>query len=238
MGENDGHRERLRNRYLTGGLDSLPDEQVLELLLFFALPRKDTKPLAKKLLAHFGSLTATLEAGYRELSKVDGIGPNAATLISLVTPLSRRYMLGKNLKGHVLDTTQACGQYLIPFFHGIAEERVYLMCLDSKCKLIDCKQLEEGTVNSAHFSVRKAVEFAMSCKAASVVLAHNHPGGFATPSDADYVCTKRLQRALEPLEIILSDHIIVGDTDFVSLADQGFFDLDFDFEDRYNTFEP
>lgn len=238
MGENDGHRERLRQRYLTGGLDGLPDEQVLELLLFYALPRKDTKPLAKKLLAHFGSLTATLEAGYEELSKVDGIGPSAAMLISMITPLSRRYMLGKNVKGQIMDTTQACGQYLVPYFHGLTTEHVYMMCLDARCKLIECKLLEQGTVTSASFSIRKAVEHAMSCRAASIVIAHNHPAGFAGPSDADYVMTRHLQRALEPLEIVLSDHIIVADTDFYSMADHGFFDLDFDFEDRYNTFEP
>ena len=221
MGEHDGHRDRLRKRFLTHGLDVLQDHEVLELLLFYALPRKDTNDLARKLLKHFGSISAVLEAPLSELKAVGGIGDNAAVLLHLVTPLSRRYLLSRNDKGICLSTTQACGEYLLPYFFGASEELVYILCLDAKCKVLACRLLHTGSVNSAAVSLRKAAEIAISCNATSVVLAHNHPSGLALPSKADQETTILLKNTLEPLEILLIDHIIVADHDFVSMADNG-----------------
>ncbi len=222
MGEHDGHRNRLRKRFLSLGLDALQDHEVLELLLFYALPRKDTNGLARKLLQHFGSIAAVLEAPLPELKAVGGIGENAAILLHLVTPLSRRYLLSRTEKGICLDSTQACGEYLMPYFFGAQEELVYLLCLDAKCKVLACRLLQSGNVNSATISLRKAAEIAMSCNASSVVLAHNHTSGLALPSKADMETTAILKSTLEPLEIMLADHVIVADGDFVSMADNGF----------------
>lgn len=226
MLDHKDHRKRLRNKYLTKGMDMLSDDQALELLLFYAIPRIDTNPLARRLIAHFGSLTSVLEASVPELMQVEGIGENAATLLSMITPLGRRYMLGRNDPGAVLSTTQACGEYLVPYFFGARTELVYLLCLDAKCKVLLCKQLEEGTVNSATFSIRKAVEVAINSHATAVVLAHNHTSGMPQASQADFDCTNQLRKALEPLEITLSDHIIVTDSSFISMAEMGAFDLD------------
>lgn len=226
MLNHSGHRKRLRNKFLTKGMDSLTDDQALEMLLFHALPRVDTNPIARSLIAQFGSLSAVLDANFSELTAVEGIGENTAMLISMVTPLARRYMIGRNKPGSRLTTTQACGEYLIPFFFGARTELVYLLCLDAKCKVLLCKKLEEGTVNSANFSIRKAAEVAISTHATSVILAHNHTSGMPEPSQADYSCTCQLKKALEPLEITLTDHIIVTDGSFISLAERGLLDLD------------
>lgn len=223
MGEHDGHRERLRQRFMKHGLDVMPDDQVLELLLFYAVPRQDTNVLARRLLAHFGSISAVLEAPLQELKSVGGIGDNAAVLLQLITPLARRYLLSRTQDGAVLSSTQACGEYLLPYFFGAKEELVYLLCLDGKCKVLACRLLQTGSVNSAGFSIRKAAEAAMACNASSVVLAHNHTSGVALPSQADLDTTQRLRDALEPLGILLADHIVVADNDFVSMADNGFF---------------
>lgn len=221
MGEHDGHRERLRKRFLAHGLDVLQDHEVLELLLFYALPRKDTNDLSRKLLKHFGSISAVLEAPLSELKAFEGIGDNAAVLLHLITPLSRRYLLSRNDKGICLATTQACGEYLLPYFFGATEEMVYILCLDAKCKVLACRLLHKGSVNAAAVPLRKAAEIAIGCCATSVVLAHNHPSGLALPSKADEQTTLMLKSTLEPLEIMLIDHIIVAENDFVSMADNG-----------------
>lgn len=139
MGEHDGHRDRLRKRFLEQGMDVLQDDQVLELLLFYALPRRDTNDLARKLLKHFGSIAAVLEAPLQELKTVGGIGESAAVLLHLITPLARRYLLSRVSPGVVLTSTQACGEYLLPYFFGATEELVYLLCLDGRCRVLACR---------------------------------------------------------------------------------------------------
>lgn len=222
MGEHDGHRNRLRQKFLTHGMDVLQDHEVLELLLFYALPRKDTNQLARDLLNHFGSISAVLEAPLSELKKIGGIGENAAVLLRLITPLSRRYLLSRTEQGVCLSSTRNCGEYLLPYFFGATEEMVYILCLDAKCKVLACRLLETGTVNSARVPLRKAAEIAMACNASSVVLAHNHTSGLALPSKADVDATLQLKKTLEPLEIAVIDHIVIADNDFVSMADNGF----------------
>ena len=170
MGEHDGHRDRLRKRFLEQGMDVLQDDQVLELLLFYALPRRDTNDLARKLLKHFGSIAAVLEAPLQELKTVGGIGESAAVLLHLITPLARRYLLSRVSPGVVLTSTQACGEYLLPYFFGATEELVYLLCLDGRCRVLACRLLQRGGINSASFSLRKVAEVAISSHASSVVL--------------------------------------------------------------------
>ena len=215
MGEHDGHRQRLRQKFLTHGMEVLQDHEVLELLLFYAVPRKDTNALARELLAHFGSISAVLEAPLSELKSVGGIGENAAVLLRLITPLSRRYLLSRTEKGVCLSSTQACGEYLLPYFFGATEEKVYILCLDAKCKVLACRLLESGSVNSARVPLR------MATNASSVVLAHNHTSGLALPSRADIDTTMALKNTLSALDILLADHIIVAENDFVSMAENG-----------------
>ena len=218
-----GHRARLREQFLRAGLDSMSDVQVLELLLFFAIPRRDTNPIAHRLLERFGSLAAVFEAPVTEISRVEGVGESAALLLSLVPQAARRHLIDRAKFEQVLDTTEKCGRYLLPFFHGERDEVVYLLCLDAKCKVLDCRLLFRGGVNTAGVSVRKIVEAALTYNATSVVLAHNHVSGIALPSREDEATTRQIRTALDAVGILLADHIVVADDDFVSMADNGLF---------------
>ncbi len=221
MSEHNGHRQRMRRQLISSGMDSLSDVQVLEVLLYYAIPRADTNPIAHRLLARFGSLSGVLEAAPNELLQVEGMGEASAQLIALIPQLERRHFIDRSGSAKILNSTSRCGQYLVPFFHGEQDEVVYLLCLDAKCKLISCLPIHRGSITSASISVRKVVQAALNQNAVSVVLAHNHPGGYALPSQEDIDTTRTLQTALRAVGIVLADHIIVADDDFVSMADDG-----------------
>ena len=217
-----GHRERLKQRFLEDGLDNFTDIQVLELLLFYAIPRSDTNPIAHALLDRFGSLSQVLEADVEELKKVPGIKDHAASLLALVIDLCRYYQVNCAQQTEILTTLDACGKYLVPRFFGRTKETVFLLCLDAKCKVLCCKELGEGTVNATSISVRKVVETALNANATTVILAHNHPSGVALPSNEDVVTTRRIAAALQAVEIYLADHIVVADGDYVSMVQSGY----------------
>ena len=219
----EGHRNRLKERFRREGLDGFTDVQVLELLLFFVIPRRDTNPIAHELLNRFGSLHQVLEAPVHELEKIEGIGEQASTLLSLIRQLARRYGVSQVTVEQILNTTVKCGEYVVPFFLGKRDEVIYLLCLDAKCKVLGCQEIGKGSVNSASLSVRKIVEAALALNATSVVLAHNHPSGLAIPSNEDVVTTRRVAMALDTVGIFLADHIIVAEDDFVSLAQSGLY---------------
>ena len=216
-----GHRERIKTRVLEEGLDNFTDIQVLELLLFYAIPRRDTNPIAHALLNRFGSLSQVLEAPVEELKKVEGIGQEAAVFLQLITAAGRYYLVDKNMQSKVLKTVDQCGQYLLPFFFGRQVETVFLLCLDAKCKVLCCREIGEGSVNSAGISIRKIVETALGANATAVVLAHNHPSGIAIPSGEDIQTTYRIAEALRAVEVHLVDHIVVADGDCVSMVLSG-----------------
>lgn len=216
-----GHRERLKTRFFKDGLDNFTDIQVLELLLFYVISRKDTNPIAHALLERFGSLAQVLEAPVEELVKVEGIGREAALFLHLIPAAGRYYMVDKAGNCKVLRTLDQCGQYLMPYFFGRQVETVFLLCLDAKCKVLCCKEVGEGSVNSAAISVRKIVETALAANATTVILAHNHPSGVALPSPEDCQTTQRVAMALRAVDIQLADHIVVADDDYISMAQSG-----------------
>ena len=223
MSIHDGHRQRLKDRFRQEGLDKFDEIQVLELLLFYAIPQRDTNPLAHRLLEYFGSLAQVLEAPAEELEKVSGVGSNVATLLTLTTALARYYMVSRGNQTVALTTTEMCGDYLLPYFVGRRNETVFLLCLDAKCKVLGCKEVGEGSVNSASVPIRRIVEMALGMNATTVVIAHNHPSGFALPSNEDILTTKRIAAALEAVEITLADHIVVADDDYVSMTQSGLY---------------
>lgn len=226
MSVHDGHRQRLKERFCQEGLDHFDEHQVLELLLFYCIPRMDTNPIAHALLDKFGSLAQVLEAPVEELEKVQGIGHNAAVFLSLITAVGRYYQVNCASRNVIMRSVADCGRYLLPFFYGRRNETVYLMCLDAKCKVLSCKEIGEGSVNSAGVPIRRIVETALAANATSVILAHNHPSGFAFPSDADVHTTHRVAMALDAVEIGLIDHIVVADDDFVSMSQSGLYRAD------------
>lgn len=221
MSIHDGHRQRMKDRFREEGLDHFSEIQVLELLLFYCIPRQDTNLIAHALLDHFGTLAQVLEAPAEELEKVKGIGSNAATFLSLMNQVGRYYLVNRSQNIQILQTIDQCGDYLMSFFHGRRNETVFLLCLDAKCKVLCCKELGEGSVNSAGVPIRRIVETALGANATTVVLAHNHPSGIATPSHEDVQTTRRVAAALSAVEIGLADHIIVADDDYVSMVQSG-----------------
>lgn len=221
MSIHDGHRQRLKQRFLESGLDGFTQVQVLELLLCYAIPRKDTNELAHELINYFGSLAKVLEAPVSELVKISGVGENSAMLLSLAQAVSRYYQINRGETVQVLGTLEDCAEYMLPYFHGRTAETVFVLCLDAKCKVLGCKEVGEGTVNATKLNIRKIVEVALSLNASAVVIAHNHPSGIAVPSQADVLATKHLSSALSAMEVVLMDHIIVADEDYVSMAASG-----------------
>ena len=222
MGVHDGHREKMRTRFLSGGLDSFAPHEALELLLYYAIPRRDTNPIAHALMDRYGSLSAVLSAPVEDLKKVEGIGESAAVLISVVAQLARKASLADAERETVITSSQRAGQYLLALFAGKQRENVYQLCLDRKGKLLACKCLGEGTVSAAALDIRQVVENAILTSASAVILSHNHPSGIALPSQEDYAVTDRVKSALDAIGIVLTDHIIVADGDYVSMADSGY----------------
>lgn len=213
----------MKKRFLEHGLESFEDHSVLELLLFYALPRADVNPLAHTLVDRFGSLSAVFDAPVEELVKTTGIGRSTAEFIKLIPQVSRRYLVSRTSFDDILDTSKKAGEYLLPRFYAERDEVVFMVCLDAKCKVLNCRLLFRGGVNSAAVSVRKIVENALAYNSTSVILAHNHTSGIAVPSNEDKETTRRIEQALGAVDITLSDHIVVADDDFVSMADNGFF---------------
>lgn len=223
MGVHDDHRSRVKRRFTEHGIEPFDDHQLLELLLFYAIPRRDTNPIAHALISRFGSLAAVFDAPIKELCSVEGIGENTAVLIKLIPSAGRRYMMSRTSIDRILDTTEKAGEFLLPQFYGYNEEVVFLLCMDAKCKVLSCRLVARGNVNSASVSARKIVEIALAANASGVILAHNHTSGIALPSKEDEVTTRRIKAALDAVDTLLIDHIIVADDDFISMSDCGFF---------------
>lgn len=216
-----GHRRRLKQRYMDEGLDSFNQINVLELLLFYCVQRKDTNPLAHRLLDRFGNLTQVLSASVPDLMQVDGVTEHIAIFLSMLSDLNRYCLVNLATEVKILNTTSDCCKYITPYFAGRKNETVFLLCMDAKCKVLSCKLMGEGSVNSANVSIRKIVETAMKANASSIIIAHNHPTGLAIPSEEDVRTTVQLNRALRLMGIVLADHIIVADGECVSMVQSG-----------------
>lgn len=222
MGVHDGHRSRMKERFRGHGLENFNDINALELLLFYAAPRRDTNGMAHALLERFGSFSAVLEANEQELLAVPGIGENAVTLLRLIPEVSRRYLLDKTPSNEPIDSAEAAGHYFIPRFMYETEETVYALLLDARKRPIHCAAISRGTVDAAEVNARRLAELALQYRASAVILAHNHRSGVALPSVEDETSTARLARALDLLGVELSDHIIVAGNDYVSMRESGF----------------
>ena len=223
MGLHDGHRKRLKEQFLNHS-DGFHDHQLLGLLLCYAIPQGDVNGLAHRLLDRFGSLAGVLDARPEALEQVPGVGEHTAVLLKLIPVLSGRYQADRAGMGTILDSTQAAGQYLRPYFsQGARYEMAYLVCLDGKYKVLGCHKLDEGTVNAAEITPRKMVEIVLAHNATAAILAHNHLSGLALPSNADLMSTQQLRAILRSVDVELLDHLIFTDDDMVSLKDSGFF---------------
>lgn len=225
MGVHDGHRERLRARFAEHGLDSFNELNALELLLCYAIPRRDTNEIAHRLLDAFGSLSGVFQASMQELTSVPGIGENAATLILMVPQIVKKAHVSKARETKIIRNSTDAGNYLLPYFLNEPDEIVMMLCLDNKRAVICCREMGRGVVNCVDANIRRMVETALKVKTTTVIVAHNHPNGVALPSREDDNFTRTLYRSLGLLGITLEDHIIVANDEFVSLADSGIMHL-------------
>lgn len=224
MSIHDGHRKRLKERFLQQGMDSFTKYQALELMLFYCIPRQDTNEVAHHLIDRFGSFSQTLDADIEELCTVKGIGLNAATFLKLLSAVARYYEDDKShLLAEPLLTTEACGARLRPKFVGRLNETVFILCIDAKGKELCCRMVGEGGINSAGVPVRRIVEIALAAKATAVILAHNHPSGIALPSSEDISTTQRVAVALDSVDVVLADHLVFADGDFTSMVQSGYY---------------
>ncbi|MCL2058854.1 MAG: DNA repair protein RadC [Oscillospiraceae bacterium] len=220
MVDHRGHRQRMKDRFLSEGMDAFSVFQVLEMLLFFGVPHKDTNGLAHALLERFGSLSGVFNASHHELLEVPGLGPHAATLICMVPGLARRYATDRwKDKTQITDSKKAAA-YAASLFVGVEYEVFYMICLDSQNHVIMPVLISRGTINEAMVYPRAIIENALRHKASVVILTHNHPGGSTEPSAADAHMTKRLTAALETISVNVMDHIIIAGKNYTSLAEK------------------
>lgn len=207
----------MRERFTEVGLEGFNDHNALEMLLFYAVGRKDTNELAHALLNRFGSLSGVLEADFKELCGVDGVGENTAVLLRLIPEISRRYKEQLALPRKQIVNAQVAVDYFTAKFMYETNELSYALLLDNGDRIIACRRISNGTVNGTDLAIRTLVETAMKNKAVSVILAHNHPHGLPLPSREDEYCTELVRKALELVDIKLLDHIIVGENSCYSL---------------------
>ncbi len=214
-----GHRERMRQRFLQEGGEGFHDHELLELLLYYAVPRGDTNPLAHKLIKEFGSLPTLVEAEPADISNLCSVGQNTAILISLQKELSRRCMQARWRDRPMINSLSRAVDYCKALMAYKNREYFYVICLDNKRRLINTVQIAEGTVNSAAIHPRIVIQAALKLQASAVIFTHNHPGGSSKPTFEDIETTTKLWRLLHAIEVQLIDHIIVADGTTFSFLD-------------------
>lgn len=213
-----GHRERVKELFLKTGLDSFSPHAVIELLLYYAIPQKDTNPTAHELMRKFGSLSAVFDAPLEELMKVNGIGKSTAILIKMIPQLCRRYEEDLSCGQKTIYDYDEAGKLFAKKFIGRKNEVVMLMLLDSREKILYCDVVNEGSATAANIYIKTVVRLAVRYDAVYAILAHNHPSGECLPSKQDLDTTRWVFDALETVEVRLLDHIIVGGNNYISLA--------------------
>lgn len=216
-----GHRERLKEQFVKDGMNNMHSHHIIEMLLFYAIPRKDTKELAHALLNRFGSISGVFDADITQLVEVKGISMHSAILIKMIPQLAKVYLEDKSEENHAITDVKQAGKYLIPKFLGECVEKTYLICLNKKGGIIFSEFIHEGSVSATEISSRKVAETAVRVGATTVIVAHNHPNNFALPSRADIIATDNLKDTLKQVGVVLLDHIIVSDNDFTSMAESG-----------------
>ncbi len=205
-----GHRERLRDRFMRGGADALPDYELLELVLFNAVPRRDTKPLAKDLIARFGNFAEVISAPEGRLREVKGVSDRVVTELKLVRAAALRLMHGQIRDRQVLASWKEVVAYCRAAMAYQEREQFRILFLDKRNKLIADEVQQEGTVDHTPVYIREVVKRALEHSASAIILVHNHPSGDPTPSRADIDMTRMITEAARPLGIHIHDHIIVG----------------------------
>ena len=215
------HRQRKRDQFYHHGSDAFADHELLELLLFYGIARKDVNPLAHALIEEFGSLEAVFAAPIDALESVEGVGRSTAVLIKLVPHLMRKAQLSSTQSETPLDTVERIGEFFTRLFIGEGNEVFYQLCLDAKGRKLSCRKVAEGDPASISLNLRAIVQNALKCNAVMVAVAHNHPSGVAFPSHGDKIATAQIRDALTAVNVQLIDHIVVANDDYISFRNDG-----------------
>ncbi len=221
---NAGHRERMRQRYLESGLKNFQPHEIIEMLLFNVLPRRDTNKLAHELIQKFGSVANVLDADIDELCQIDGISTSSAIYLTMLPEVFRAYRLSSVSVGADLSNKKECSEYLNSLYIGEKLEKIYLLCVDSMARVVSTTLIGEGSPDMSLISTHKIVETAIRNKCTRVVLVHNHPAGDPAPSDSDVFTTNSLRKRLMGISITLEDHFIVGNY-VLSLRELGYLNV-------------
>ncbi|MCK4739072.1 MAG: DNA repair protein RadC [Deltaproteobacteria bacterium] len=219
--DKSGHRERLRERFTRAGLEGFHNYETLELLLTYAIPRRDVKPLAKELVREFGTLRGVMDASREKLQRVNGIGENAAILLCLIKEISGSYLKERIMGRDAVTSAEDVIGFLDMTLSGENIEKFLGLYLNAKNEILAVEVLHEGTIDSTVVYPRKAIEFAIAHNAKSVIFVHNHPSGDPTPSRSDHALTLSLLKAATPMNIKIHDHIIIGKKGYYSTQEEG-----------------
>lgn len=225
-----GHRKRLRERFIKGGLDGFHDYEIVELLLTLGSPRKDCKPQAKEAIARFKTLRGVLEAPIDELAEIKGIGPHSAFGIKLVQEVARKFLKEKVIDRPVYNSSQEIFDYLYHSMRGMKKETFRVIYLNSQNQIIDMVDVSSGTVNASVIHPREVIEGALRKNAVSMIFVHNHPSGNPAPSSQDKLITRDLVYAASIMQLKVLDHIIIGDNTYYGFASAGLisnYEMDF-----------
>lgn len=215
----DGHRKRLKEKFEKFGLDHFNEHEVLELLLFWAIPRKDTNKIAHALIDKFGSISSVFDAPAKLLMEVDDVGKSCALFLKLIPQIARVYEESKHFDNKKVPSLEECCTKLVLKFIGRTKEVIAIMLFDSKGKIVFDGIINYGSVNAVEVYSRRIIELVSAYSATSIILAHNHPSGVAIPSTSDIRSTDELCKTLKSMRVTIIDHIIVADGDYVSMKD-------------------
>lgn len=214
----EGHRSRLRKRYLDSGLDNFQDHEILEMILFNCYTRRNTNDIAHKLIDSFGSISAVFDAPVDALIEC-GVSESVATYLHMIPDICRVYFDDRNKSKHKIITMDMLGEYFVNKFIGRTDECIYLLLMDAKEKEVFCGVVSSGTTTSSDVSMRKIVDLAMRYNATYAVVSHNHPSGVAIPSKADVAMTYAVYNTLSSIGVQLVDHVIVADDEYLSFRE-------------------
>lgn len=216
-----GHRKRIKDKYEQSGVVGWHDYEIVELVLSYAIPRKDTKPIAKELIKQFKTIAGVLDADPKALQRIEGLSSHSTTLLKLIKDLAMIYQKQGLAKKDLLASPQLVYEYLKVNLKGLAQEEFWIVLLDTRNQLIATETVGKGVVNQAIVFPRQVVERALYHHACAVIISHNHPAGSLTPSKEDLNLTQAINQALKTVDIKLLDHIIVGGNEYLSFREQG-----------------
>ncbi|MFA5629298.1 MAG: DNA repair protein RadC [Dehalococcoidales bacterium] len=217
----DGHRKRLRERFITSGLTGFADYEIIELLLTLGSPRKDCKQQAKEAIKKFKTLRGVLEASPEELQQISGIGPHNSFGIAFVHEVAKQYLKDRVIEKQSLSSSQEVFDYLYHSMSGLKKEIFKVFYLNSQNQIIAIEDLFQGTVDSSVVHIREVIESAIKHKAVSMIFAHNHPSGNPTPSRSDKDLTRDLVMAAGTVGLKVLDHIVIGENKYYSFSGEG-----------------